>query len=88
MADLDSALLGAASYEDVAALLQEGYDEHYQIDLISMYLLDHEHSVWLSEHRLTVADVLNGRFPIGLDVQFLFDNWNEKLGTKQFGFFR
>ena len=63
-------------------------DEIYTIDLIKKYLRTDAQKSWLSVEDLTISDILSGRFNENQEpiVQSFFDDWNNKLGSKHFGF--
>lgn len=61
--------------------------EQHPAVAIDRYLLSPEQRRFLMDSRLTIADVLTGRYPASLTAdieQFLFHPWNEALGTTVF----
>ena len=64
--------------------------EEYVVDIIQRELMSDEQWQALAKLRANVYDLLNGRIeekPGEPDpFQSFFDDWNEKLGRREFGF--
>jgi hypothetical protein len=73
--------------EQIVQWLQDGIDDqHWEVEVIKRHLRTQPQKVWLEEQDMSISDLLGGRKPHTLDVQWIFDDWNKKLGVKQFGF--
>ncbi len=73
--------------EQIVQWMQDGLDdEEWELEVIKRHLRMPEQKAWLEQNDLTISDLLNGRAPISLNHQWIFDDWNKKLGVKQFGF--
>jgi hypothetical protein len=62
-------------------------DEHYLVSAIKTHLLIEDQRKWLFDQGLSIEDLLNGRWPENMeeDIALLYDDWNLKLGWKEFG---
>lgn len=62
--------------------------EEVSIDLIKKYLRTPAQKEMLDKFDLTIADLLNGRYAqaYAAAVQSIFDDWNQRLGEKHFGY--
>ena len=69
-------------------LLWENGDEEYVIPLIKKYLRTPEQKARLNAADVTIEDCLNARIEGGTPewVYDMFNDWNQKLGSKHFGF--
>jgi hypothetical protein len=73
--------------EQIVQWMHDGIDDQeYEIEVIKRHLRTQPQKVWLEEQDMSISDLLGGRRPHTLDVQWIFDDWNKKLGVKQFGF--
>ncbi len=63
--------------------IQDGIGEEPQlVALIKVSLLLPAQSQWLVEHKLTIEDLLNGRYPVYLESvihAFFYKAWNDML---------
>jgi len=76
-----------ATPEQIAAYLSAGVDgEEWAIRVIKKHLRTPEQQAWLAAQDYTLEDVLNGRTSGDPEIQAMFDDWNAKLGVKEFGF--
>jgi hypothetical protein len=69
------------------ARVREGSYEEYELVMFVMERLANVFQViWLHEHNLEIADLLNGRFPVDLapTAEAIFTDWNLKCGAKLF----
>ena len=63
--------------------------EAERIDIIHENLLSWQQMQWLVLHGLSIADLLNGRFPNTLYttvVNDFFNPWNKDIGSEYFHF--
>ena len=62
------------------------YTELELVMFIMERLINVTQIVWLHEHNLEIADLLNGRFPVDLapTAEAIFTDWNLKCGAKLF----
>ncbi len=62
--------------------------EEYLVAAIKRCLRTDEQRQLLYTADLSIEDLLNGRYSIqySVMVQHIFDEWNKKLGWKEFGF--
>jgi hypothetical protein len=73
--------------EQIAQYLGEGIDdEHWVIEVIKKHLRTPEQKAWMDQHDMSISDLLGGRHHHALNVDWILDEWNVKLGIKQFGF--
>lgn len=63
-------------------------DEKYIISFIRKYLITDAQKQRLYELNADIADLLNGRIRSNIEdpYSYFFDDWNEKLGKKEFRF--
>lgn len=63
--------------------IQDGIgEESQQVALIKVSLLLPAQNQWLIEHKLTIEDLLNGRYPVYLEAVihgFFYKPWNDVL---------
>ena len=69
----------------------KGYNEaeHYLVDAIKRHLLTSQQHTFLSTHSISIEDMLNGRVEGYFEqttCDQIFEEWNKKLGWKEFGF--
>ena len=67
----------------VMEALESADDEDQTDAIICKHLLTPEQDKWLTGHELSVADLLNGRYDVGLDKEIhekFFKAWNAVLG--------
>jgi hypothetical protein len=73
--------------EQIAQYLSEGLDdEQWEIEVIKRHLRTPEQKAWMDQQDMSISDLLGGRHHHALDVDWILDEWNTKLGVKQFGF--
>ena len=73
-----------AAYDE---LIDAG-EEEYFVQAINKILLTASQRDFLADQHLQIADVLNGRFYGHQEASVLaiFDDWNARLGRKEYGF--
>lgn len=65
-------------------------DEDQTCEIIRASIVTPEQGEWLKSHDLSVSDLLNGRYDVGLDNEIhakFFKAWNAKLGKGSNGEF-
>jgi hypothetical protein len=87
---LDEMLFGTPTWEQVVEFFKNGefHEEQYDVLAIKKHLLTSEQRQTLFDLNLSIEDMLNGRIGGEQRVYAIFDQWNEKLGFKCFGFSR
>ena len=76
----------------VSPKLKEIFSEDYHetetqfISAINIHLLDDTQSNFLQRNKLTIGDLLNGRFSgkFNAEVCAIFKEWNRKIGNEVF----
>ena len=92
MIELDELLNGAPTWAQVVEFWKddgEFCEEHYLIEAIEKHLLTEEQRKRMFDARLTIEKMLNGRYvgtpEVSRVVFDIYDEWNAKLGFKEFG---
>ncbi len=87
--EIDMLLNGTPTWEQVVEWFKEtSDDEHWVVAAIKKHLLTEEQRKLMFEADISIEDLLNGRVQIGSDlVTKIFNEWNAKLGRKQFGWY-
>jgi hypothetical protein len=90
MIDLDELLNGTPTWDQVLEFWKDDGDfcgEQYLVEAIEKHLLTEDQRKRMFDAHLSIEKMLNGRYGISLSpvVQAIYDEWNQKLGFKEFG---
>jgi len=71
--------------QDLADVLENGDDEHYQVARIKQYLRTPEQKKILDEHDWSIENILNGRIEGDMSlINVMLQDWNKKLEREIF----
>lgn len=76
-----------ATPEQIAGYLMAGVDdEEWPIRVIKMHLRTEEQRAWLAVQDYGIEDILSNRTHSEPEIEAMYDDWNNKLGIKVFGY--
>ena len=90
MIDLDALLYGTPTWKQVVEFWKHGdfCEERYTVQAIEKHLLTEDQRKRMFDMRLSIEKMLNGRHGNleSSTVDAIFEEWNTKLGFREFGF--
>jgi hypothetical protein len=79
--------MGSVLNQEEWHILYQADSEEPVVQVIKTRLLNEEDRKWMFDHKLSIEDLLNGRYSIELqsEVFAIYERWNDRVGIKYFG---